>query len=76
VSLSTHLAGGWVIAASFWIWEREGSDAYHGNEPPAHICCGSSADMKFEVFTMSIRAIVHWMALCNMPEYSTIFPGL
>jgi len=33
VSLSTHLAGGWVIATSFWIWEREGPDAHHGNEP-------------------------------------------
>jgi len=33
VSLSTHLAGGWVIAASFWIWEVEGPDAHHGNEP-------------------------------------------
>jgi hypothetical protein len=61
-----------VIAASFWMWERESPDACHGNEP-LFTCCGSSADTKFEVFTtMSIKAIVYWMSWCHLPEYSNM----
>jgi hypothetical protein len=30
---NTHLAGSWVVAASFCFWGREGPDAYHWNEP-------------------------------------------